>query len=118
MRFASLMWRRCKLNQAWGNPWLCGVNMLIAIAQKELASQVFAICRRARKRPLFSISSIENFELFAAPLLLWLPEKETSQKDAAQKLMEKDSYLSQAVQSALRCLFCSFLCFHPPCLQS
>ena len=66
-------------------------------------------CRRAKKR-LFSISSTESFELFAAPLLLWLPEKETTQRDAAQKLMEREGYLSQAIESALRC------CSHCPLL--
>ncbi len=49
------------------------------------------------------MSTWDKFELFAAPLLLWLPEEGTTEEDAAQKLVEKEGPLSQAVESALRC---------------
>lgn len=65
-------------------------------------------CRRARKRSTFYFSSSERYEVFAAPLLLWLPEeriRDASAKGGAgavEALTTGKGPLGKAVETALR----------------
>ena len=62
--------------------------------------------RRPAKRGGYHLWSRQTYELFAAPLLLWLPEEYTDvgPKGAAEKLLDPQGPLGTAVESALRFL--------------
>ena len=61
--------------------------------------------RRARKRPSLYFSS-DSYEIFAAPLLLWLPEDRIKASAAEvcrpEDLVDPQGPLSAAVETALR----------------
>lgn len=82
---------------------LCVHNPLGTMQQStaQLLHQTILTCRRPKKR-LYYAPSWETHELFAAPLLLWLPEQEVGTEDLTEKLVDREGPLSQAIESALR----------------